>query len=247
MANIPANIGPTLDAAFGQALTTAGGWTNAGGNVGFSLSSLLNSIQGSSGSGTFTNLTVTGNLITLGSSGANSQINFSNGLGTFIFNTSFGFIIADPVQAGALYSTAFVQAGTYLQTGTFAQIGTHLIPASSTVPTVGSFNAGFGTVTGSAITGGDAAGIISFTTGTASAITANQALCTVTLATTYSSTAYAVMVANATASGALDASDYYAVPATANTFIIYNTSAITPSSTTLYKLQFMTMGAGATS
>ena len=114
-------------------------------------------------------------------------------------------------------------------------------------PTASSFTANFGTVTGVGITGGDLAGIISFTTGTATTIAANTALFTVTLSNAYSSTAYAITISLAQAAGNLDVTGYYAVPSSAGAFIVYNTLAITPASTTTYKLQYFTMGAGATS
>jgi hypothetical protein len=369
MSNIPSNVGPELDRAFGQALATAGGWAGSGGNLGFSLTSLLNSIEntgvfnvtqnpsvvqttatlpvgiqgaasstggigtvldnsitqssgeivsfrtggteqanidysgnlnlltqsttpvligkisGIGGNGgiwtttspsitnytlisngstatqlnvptggsiylnvnntaaatlTSTQLTVPPNL-EVGGTNVNSTILFAAGSGSIEWNTGFGFVISGgPIQVPELETVA------YIQSGTFTQPGTHFL-AGGSVPTAASFHANFGTVTGVAVAGGDPAGIISFTTGTATSIGANSALCTVTLANAYSSVAFAIMVSNATATGALDTSAYYAVPNAAGSFIIYNNSAITPGSKTAYKLQFMTMGAGATS
>jgi hypothetical protein len=126
---------------------------------------------------------------------------------------------------------------------------THLLANTQTsVPTVASFAANFGTVTGAAITGGDLAGIITFTTGTTGAIAANTALFVVTFSTAYSSTQFVAFASLAQAAGTLDVSSYYCVPGGSGaSFTVYNTVGFTPGSSTTYVMQFMTMGAGATS
>jgi hypothetical protein len=58
---------------------------------------------------------------------------------------------------------------------------------------------------------------------------------------------YVIMVSDADGTaGILSTSAYYAIPTSASVFTIHNVSAITPAESTAYKLQFMTMGAGAT-
>jgi hypothetical protein len=384
MANIPANIAPMLDQSFGQALATAGGWVSSGGNLGFSLSSLLNLID--SGSGVYSSLNITSTVpmylgeqpgsstlsgIWIGNSSStasssnynllsdatNTYLNAPNGGGAINFNlgnsstailSSFGFILNGSISEGGagtsltlkgnaaaasdiaiildnsrsqssgkivsirsggtehayvandgtINTGAGIQATTigassYIQSPNYygnsapisltgqassggtaavldnnATLGTngriaqfnnngtakfavssvgHLIPLSG-APSVGSFAANFGTTSGVTITGGDAAFILTFTSGATGSITAGSTLFTITLASGYSSSQYVAFCSYATAGGMVPLANalFIGVPTAANTFNVVNLDTFTPNSTTAGTFHFMTMGAGAT-
>ena len=124
----------------------------------------------------------------------------------------------------------------------------HIIQGSGlTSPTVGTFNSGLGTVATFAVTGSDNAGIITFTTGTASLIGVGGALMVLTLSKTYSSTSFVAFATTASSSGVFQSTPLYCVPTAANQITIYNGTSFTPASSTAYSIQYHTMGAGATS
>jgi S-layer protein len=134
----------------------------------------------------------------------------------------------------------------------------HLIPLSTSPSTsAGTFNAGFGTVTGVSVTGGDASFRINFTTGTATAITygGGNPLVVITLNQAYSGAALAAAIAaysSAPAVGGADQASLYAVFTSANQITLYSASgsaatSFTPQTTHAYSIVVHTMGAGASS
>lgn len=124
---------------------------------------------------------------------------------------------------------------------------THFL-SNGVAPTPAAFAAGWGTPAGPGIVGGDAAGILTFTSGTGALIAANTLLFNVTLSFGYTSASFVVMVSEAQVGTALAvAGTYYAVPVAANIFQVYCSAAVTPANATQYKFQYMTMGAGVAS
>lgn len=164
--------------------------------------------------------------------------------------TGTGAIIDNTIDVtGTGYITLFSTAGT----PEFAITGRgHLIPLS-TAPTVGSFASGYGTVAGPTVTGGDASFKVSFTTGTATAITYGTALMVVTLNQAYSSQSLAnshAAYSSAPAAGGADQASLYAVFTAGNQITIYagsgsSTTSFIPISAHFYAISVITMGAGA--
>jgi hypothetical protein len=122
--------------------------------------------------------------------------------------------------------------------------------AQGASPTVGAFNSNWGTISSTSVTGGDAAGLIAFTTsgGTQAPISAGVSLFTITLARAYApGTAYIVLVSPTGGFGALTplAGTIYGVPGSGG-FTVYASASFTPINNTQYEFSFITIGTGAT-
>jgi hypothetical protein len=118
-------------------------------------------------------------------------------------------------------------------------------------PSVGSFNPGWGVGISASVSGGDAAGIVSFGSPSSgqSPIPAANILFTVTLANQYQPPGANFVVMVAPFSGAEIQTVngmFWGEPNSNGTFNVFCTAAFTPAPLTSYSFMFMTMGAGAT-
>jgi hypothetical protein len=130
----------------------------------------------------------------------------------------------------------------------------HILPGTAGTPVIGSF-AGNGSTTGwgntssptPVITGGDSSFTAAFDAGgTTASISAGTALFTITLNNAYSSIEFTA-ICKAQIAAAAAGESYYCIPGGSGAnFTVYSTQTFTPTPSTEYKFQFITMGAGAT-